>query len=72
MFDHEKLDVYQCAIFFREEFIGANRSYAHQNVPSFGVRSSTSTFTYYVHDNTHERLRKGMLQTLYNLLLIRS
>jgi hypothetical protein len=60
-------------------FIGANRSYAHQHVPSFGVRSSTSTstststFTYYVHDNTHERLRKGVLQvTLYNLLLIRS
>jgi len=26
-------------------FIGANRSYAHQNVPSFGVRSSTSTST---------------------------
>jgi hypothetical protein len=57
--------------------IGANRSYAHQNVPSFGVRSSTSmsmsTFTYYVHDNTHERLQKGVLQvTLYNLLLLRS
>jgi hypothetical protein len=34
--------------------------------------TSTSTFRYYVHDNTHERLRKGVLQvTLYNLLLIR-
>jgi hypothetical protein len=35
--------------------------------------TSTGTFTYYVHDNTHERPRKGMLQvTLYNSLLIRS
>ena len=35
--------------------------------------TSTSTFTLYVHDNTHERLQKGVLQvTLHNLLLIRS
>jgi hypothetical protein len=43
-----------------------------EHLASYPRLSSTSTFTYYVHDNTHERLRKGILQTLYNLLLIRS